>query len=369
MRSLGGKGRVLVSPYQSLTNVILSKGLKKSFHGVFCLVCTVVVDGFFGDGGKGKLVSYLSVADKVTVCARGGVGPNAGHTVVHDGVTFKLRMVPCGFVNNNTRLLIGPGVVVNPEVVIKEVKELGIENRFGIDPQCAIIEAKHIEADRKGYLKETIGTTGTGTGPCNADRALRVAKMAKEIFELEEFLTDVSTEINEAIDSGANVLLEGTQGTYISLYHGTYPFVTSNDVCASAICSDVGVGPTKIDEVVLVFKAYVTRVGAGFLAGEISPEEAKKRGWDEYGTVTGRQRGTAPFNFELARRAITLNGATQIALTKLDILYPECKSVMEYSALKGDTVAFVEKIEKELGLPVMFIGTGPGVQEIIDRRT
>jgi adenylosuccinate synthase len=271
-------------------------------------------------------------------------------------------------VNQQTRLLIGPGVVANPEIVIKEVKELGIEDRFGIDPQCAIIEPKHIEADRKGHLKEIIGTTGTGTGPCNADRALRVAKMAKDIPELKEYLSDVSTEINEALDSGANVLLEGTQGTYISLYHGTYPFVTSNDVCASAICSDVGVGPTKVDEVVLVFKAYVTRVGEGYLAGEISHEEAKKRGWDEYGTVTGRQRRAAPFNFELARRAVMLNGATQIALTKLDILFPDCKGASDYDSLKEDAVAFVENVEKELGLPVTFIGTGPGVREIIDRR-
>ncbi len=120
---------------------------------------------------------------------------------------------------------------------------------------------------------------------------------------------------------------------------------------------------------ILVFKAYVTRVGAGYLAGEISHEEAKKRGWDEYGTVTGRQRRAAPFNFELARRAIMLNGATQIALTKLDILYPECKGASDYEALNEEAVAFVENVEKELGLPVTFIGTGPGVREIIDRRT
>jgi adenylosuccinate synthase len=339
-----------------------------AFQGGFILACTVVVDGFFGDGGKGKIVSYLVVADDVAVCARGGVGPNAGHTVVKDGVTYKLRMVPCGFVNPDTRLLIGPGVVVNPEVVLKEVEELGIHGRFGIDPQCAIIEPKHIEADRRGHLKEKIGTTGTGTGPCNADRALRVAKMAKEIPEFEGFISDVPAELNDALDSGANVILEGTQGTYISLYHGTYPYVTSNDVCASAICSDVGVGPTRVDEVVLVFKAYVTRVGAGYLAGEISAEEAKKRGWDEYGTVTGRQRRAAPFNFDLAKRAAMLNGATQLAVTKLDILYPDCKGTNKYSDLNPEAVAFIEKIEEEIGLPVTLIGTGPGVKEVIDRR-
>ncbi|UCD45645.1 MAG: adenylosuccinate synthetase [Candidatus Bathyarchaeota archaeon] len=330
--------------------------------------CTVVVDGFFGDGGKGKIVSYLVVADDVSVCARGGVGPNAGHTVVDNGVTFKLRMVPCGFVNHDTRLLIGPGVVVNPEVVLKEVEELGIGERFGLDPQCAIIEPKHIEADRKGHLKEKIGTTGTGTGPCNSDRALRVVKVAREIPELKEYIADVPAELNDALDAGENVLIEGTQGTYISLYHGTYPYVTSNDVCASATCSDVGIGPTRVDEVVLVCKAYVTRVGEGYLEGEISQEEAKKRGWDEYGTVTGRQRRAAPFNYALAKRAAMLNGATQLAITKLDILYPELKGASDYDELGPEAVAFIEKVEEKVGLPVTLIGTGPGVKEIIDRR-
>jgi len=332
------------------------------------MVCSVVVDGFFGDGGKGKIVSYLVRADDATVCARGGVGPNAGHTVVMDGVKYKLRMVPCGFVNPNTELLIGPGVVVNPEIVIKEINELGIEDKIAIDPQCAIIEQKHINADNVGYLKEKIGTTGTGTGPCNSDRALRVAKMARDIPELAKYIKDVPVIINEALDRGESVVIEGTQGTYISLYHGTYPFVTSNDVCASATCSDVGVGPTRIDEVILVCKAYVTRVGEGHLEGEISHEEAKKRGWDEYGTVTGRPRRAAPFNYKLAKRAVMLNGATQLAITKMDIVYPECAGSSSYDSLGPNALSFIEKIENEVGLPVTLIGTGPGVQEVIDRR-
>jgi len=162
--------------------------------------------------------------------------------------------------------------------------------------------------------------------------------------------------------------VEGTQGTFISLYHGTYPYTTSKDVCASAACSDVGIGPTRVDEVILVLKAYVTRVGAGELPGEISPEEAKRRGWDEYGTVTGRQRRAAPFNFDLARRAVMLNGATQIALTKLDILYPECKGARSYEELPPEAREFVERIERELCIPVTLIGTGPELYEIIDRR-
>jgi len=332
------------------------------------MVCTVVVDGFFGDTGKGKVVSYLAVADDAGVCARAGVGPNAGHTVVKDGRTYKLRMLPCAFVNPRTRLLIGPGVVVNPEIVLREVGELGVEDRFGLDPQCAVIEPKHIALDRRGHLKGKIQTTGTGTGPCNADRAMRTARMAREVPELSRFLADVPAELNGALDEGEAVIIEGTQGTYISLYHGTYPYVTSKDVCASAACSDVGVGPTRVDEVVLVFKAYVTRVGAGELPGEMSHEEARRRGWDEYGTVTGRQRRAAPFNFDLARRAVMINGATQLAVTKLDILYPECKGLSRFGDLSPEAKGFIRRIESELDRPVALIGTGPGLRETIDRR-
>jgi adenylosuccinate synthase len=338
------------------------------FHGGTNMSCTVVVDGFFGDGGKGKIVSFLSMADDVAICARGGVGPNAGHTVVMKGVTYKLRMIPCGFVNPNTKLLIGSGVVVNPQILLREIDEVRAKGRFGLDSQCAIIEPKHIEADRKGHLKDKIGTTGTGTGPCNADRALRIAKMAREVPELAEFIVDVPLELNTALLEEKLILLEGTQGTFISLYHGTYPYVTSNDVCASAICSDVGIGPTMVDEVIMVCKAYVTRVGAGELPGEISFDEAKDRGWDEYGTVTGRQRRAAPFNFPLAKRAAMINGATQIALTKLDILFPECKSLKKYEDLSPKAMEFVDKITREVGLPVTLIGTGPDVEETIDRR-
>ncbi len=330
--------------------------------------CTIVVDGFFGDGGKGKIVSYLAVADDAAVVARGGVGPNAGHTVVKDGVKYKLRMVPCGFVNEKSVQLVGPGVLINPDIILKEIKETGVEDRIGLDPQCAIIEPKHLEADQKGHLKEKIGTTGTGTGPCNADRAYRIAEMARDIPGLAPYIKDVPMLVNDALDAGETVVLEGTQGTYISLFHGGYPYVTSKDVCAAAICSDVGVGPTRVTDVVLVCKAYVTRVGEGPLEGEISHEEAKNRGWDEYGTVTGRQRRAAPFNYSLAKRASKINGATQLAVTKLDILYPEIAGSDDYDSLPPEAKAFIKKIEDNLELPVTFIGTGPGVKEVIDRR-
>ena len=330
--------------------------------------CTVIVCGFFGDTGKGKIISYLALKDKVAVTVRAGVGPNAGHTVVHKGIEYKLRMLPCGFVYDKCRLLIGPGVLVNPQILLKEIEMTKSKERVGLDPQCAIIEQKHIDADKRGELATKIRTTGTGTGPCNAERALRTAKLACNIPELKDLLTDVPKEVNKAIDKGKNVLIEGTQGTYLSLFHGTYPYCTSKDVTASAACSDVGVGPTKISDVLIVFKAFTTRVGAGPLPGEVSEEEAEKRGWVEVGTVTGRRRRAAPFSYDLAKRATMLNGATQAAITKMDVLFPECKEAKDYMELPQKARAFIEKVEKEIKIPVTLIGTGPGSLEIVDRR-
>lgn len=331
--------------------------------------CEIVVGGFFGDEGKGKIISYLAFRDKPVIVARAGVGTNAGHTVVVSGKPFKLRQVPSGFTYEKARLLIGPGVLINPEIFFKEVEETNCKGRIGIDYQCGVIEKKHIEEDRgSSHLHRKIGSTGSGCGPANAERVLRKLKLAKDLPELQPYLTDVSLEINKAIDRGDIVLIEGTQGTYLSLYHGTYPFVTSKDVCAAAACSDVGIGPTKVDDVIVVFKAYVTRVGTGPLEGELSEEEAKKRGWLEIATVTGRKRRSAPFNFKLAKRAVMLNGATQIAITKIDVVFPDARGILNYDELPVDAKNFIEKVEKDTSVPVTLIGTGPEIDEIIDRR-
>ena len=329
--------------------------------------CTVVVGGFWGDEGKGKIISYLAHRNQISICVRGGVGPNAGHTVQVGEKTYKVRMLPSAFPKEDARLLIGAGVLVNPLVLLSEIEATGTESRVGVDPQCAIIEEKHIQADKaSSHLSKKIGTTGTGTGPCNVERVQRTVKIAKEVPELEKYITDVSGELNAALDAGKQVLVEGTQGTFLSLYHGTYPFCTSKDVTASSICGDVGVGPTRVDEVVVVFKAYVTRVGEGFLPGELLEDEAKRRGWSEFGAVTGRPRRAAPFNFDLARRAVKLNGATQIALPKLDVVYPECRGAREFNQLSDKAKVFIRKIEEEVGVPATVIGTGPEVNDVVE---
>lgn len=329
---------------------------------------TVVVGGFFGDEGKGKIISYLAIKDNPKIIVRGGAGPNAGHTIRDGDKTYKVRMLPSGFLNKTAKVMIGPGVVINPSVLLKEIQDFDASGRAFIDKHCGIIEESHLLRDSKGELKEKIGSTGSGTGPANADRAMRILKLAKDIDSLSSLIVDVPTEINSALSLNQNVLVEGTQGTFLSLWHGTYPFVTSKDVTASGICADVGLGPKKVGEVIVVFKAYVTRVGTGPLTKELSLEEAEKKGWSEFGTVTGRQRRAADFDFDLARRAIMLNSATQIAITKLDVLFPNCAGKTSFEELSTDAQSFIKNIEEKLNTPVTIIGTGPNVNEIIDRR-
>jgi adenylosuccinate synthase len=329
---------------------------------------TVVVGGFFGDEGKGKIISYLAQKDKPEITVRGGVGPNAGHTFVLNGEVHKVRMLPSAILSKETRLMIGAGVVINPQILLSEISKYNVQDRIFVDAQCGVIESSHIERDKGQELKGRIGTTGSGTGPANSDRALRTLHLAREVKELSLYVGDVSNSVNFALDRGEKVLVEGTQGTFLSLYHGTYPYVTSKDVTASGICADIGLGPKRVDDVILVFKAYVTRVGAGMLQNELSKEDAQKRGWFEVATVTGRERRAAPFNFDLARRAIMLNSATQLAITKLDVVFPECAHVREYDRLSNAVRNFIEQIEKSMGRSITLIGTGEDIYDIVDRR-
>jgi adenylosuccinate synthase len=332
--------------------------------------CLVTVGGFYGDEGKGKIIAYLAKKDNPAIAVRGGVGPNAGHTFTFEGREYKVRMLPSAALNPTTRLLIGAGVLVNPQIFMKEVAMFQADDRTFVDAQCGIIDQAHIDRDRaEDHLKSKVGTTGTGTGPANADRAMRTLRLARDVPELSLYIEDISNSVNYAIENNEKVIVEGTQGTYLSLFHGGYPYVTSKDVTASGICSDVGIGPKKVDEVLVVFKAYVTRVGGGPLQSELSEEEAKKRGWLEFGSVTGRQRRASPFDMDLAKKAIRLNSGTQLAVTKLDVLYPECAGVKEYSKLPAEARKFIENIEGETGLKVTLIGTGAELYDVVDRRS
>jgi adenylosuccinate synthase len=336
------------------------------------MTCNILVGGGWGDEGKGKCITYLCSNDKPNIIARAGVGPNAGHSVEFNGEKYGLRMIPSGFVHTDARLLIGAGVLVDPEVFHYELNYLNkyhVKERTFADYRCSIIEEKHKQQDRDSdYLSKNIGTTGSGCGPANSDRVMRVAKLASQIEEMEGYTADVPTEVNEAIDNGEDVFIEGSQGFGLSLYYGTYPYVTSKDTTASTAAADVGVGPTKIDEVIVVFKSYITRVGAGPFKTEITQERAEEMHIEEYGTVTGRRRRVGVFDMELAKESCMINGATQIALTCVDRLFPQCERVKEYSQLSPEVKNFVEEIQTETGVPVTIISTGPDMTDTVDLR-
>ena len=320
------------------------------------MTCSILVGGAWGDEGKGKCITYLCDNDKPNIIARAGVGPNAGHSVEFNGEKYGLRLTPSGFVHTDAKLMIGAGVLVNPDVLFNEfenLKKYNVKERMSIDPRCAIITEDHMERDKSSeHLAKKIGSTGSGCGPANSDRVMRSIGLARDVPELEDYIADVSLAVNEAIDDGEDVFIEGSQGFALSLYYGTYPFVTSKDTTASTFAADVGVGPTKVDEVINVFKSYISRVGEGPFPTEMTQEEAESKGLEEYGVVTGRRRRIGYFDMELAKESCRINGATQIALTCVDKLF-DCARVQDYSELSAETKAFIEEIFKMLHPPLL----------------
>ena len=330
---------------------------------------TVVVGAQWGDEGKGKIVDLL--AQEADVVCRYQGGPNAGHTIVAGGETFKIRQTPSGVISGKTSV-IGAGCVVDPQVLLDELAELAAR---GIDVSVVVVSGNahlimpwHVAIDqaserRLGNLQ--IGTTRRGIGPAYADKASRIGIRVQDVldpkilrqkievalaeknlwleriyeadpFDLEEvweryaglaerlapYVGDVSLLVDRALDDGKDVLFEGAQATLLDLDHGTYPFVTSSNPVAASAATGVGIGPRRIDHVVGVSKAYVTRVGEGPFPSEIGgPEQERMRELGgEYGTVTGRERRCGWLDLVALRYAVRVNGIDQLALTKLDVL-------------------------------------------------
>ena len=330
---------------------------------------TVVVGAQWGDEGKGKIVDLLAQHSDL-VCRYQG-GPNAGHTIITEGETYKFKHMPSGVLWGKECVL-GAGCVVDPGVFIGELDELesrGISTEVvRLSTNAQLVMPWHIALDqaserRLGELQ--IGTTKRGIGPAYADKAARVGIRVQDLFdskilrqkielalaeknvwlervygaealELEEvasraegwaqrlrpYISDTSLLVDRALRDGKFVLLEGAQGTLLDLDHGTYPFVTSSNPIAAAAATGIGIGPNRIDSVIGVGKAYVTRVGEGPFPTEIEgPDQDRMRELGgEYGTVTGRQRRCGWLDLVGLRYAVRLNGITSLALTKLDVL-------------------------------------------------
>jgi adenylosuccinate synthase len=344
---------------------------------------TVVVGTQWGDEGKGKFTDL--VAKEMHLVVRYQGGHNAGHTIVVDGESFALQLVPSGVLYDHITPIIGNGVVVDPRVLLSELDMLeakGVDtSRLKVGGNAHLILPYHQELDKvaERYLgKNKLGTTKRGIGPAYADKASRVGLRVQDLLDPKIFreklevvlreknavlakvynrlpldadticaeYLDVCAErmapmiadsvnlVHESLEAGQHVLLEGAQATFLDLDHGTYPFVTSSNPVAGGACTGAGVGPRYIDRVMGIAKAYVTRVGSGPFPTELFDDVGDllvDRG-GEFGTNTGRRRRTGWFDAVMMRHAVRLNSLSEIALTKLDVLdtLPELKVCVAY---------------------------------------
>ncbi len=338
---------------------------------------TVIVGGQFGSEGKGKVTSHLALRDNVDIVVRCG-GPNSGHTVDVAGQRYELRSLPVGFINPGARLLLAAGCLINPEILLTEIKSTGTDpRRVGVDRHAGIISPSEGEEEAELRLRDRLGSTLSGTGIGVANRVLRKSdfKLAKDVPELREFLTDVSAEVNEAVDKNGKVLIEGTQGFGLSVYHSPhYPYATSRDTTASGFLSEVGVSPRLVTDVIMAIRTFPIRVAgnSGPLKNEITWEEVRERsGYPtdirEFTTTTKKLRRVGLFDLELVQRAALVNRPTQVALHGGDYLSHLNKSVCSFIDLEGGATSFIQALERNLDTPVAYIGTGPANGELVDR--
>ena len=417
----------------------------------------VLLGAQWGDEGKGKATDLLG--DRVDYVVRYQGGNNAGHTVVIGDQKYALHLLPSGILSSNCVPVIGNGVVIDPAVLLEEIKGL---NERGIDTSKLVISLnahlitpyhRTIDKVTERFLgKAKIGTTGRGIGPAYADKINRIGIRVQDLFDpsilrqkleaalrdknqvlikvfnrnginvdevlaeylnyaeiLRPYVADTALILNQALESGKTVLLEGSQGTFLDVDHGTYPYVTSSNPTAGGACTGSGIGPTKIDRVIGILKAYTTRVGSGPFPTELFDEdgEALRRIGGEVGVTTGRNRRCGWFDAPIARYATRVNGLTDFFLTKLDVLtgwekIPVCvayeidgKRVEEVPASQSDfhhakpiyeyldgwkedisnckkfdelpinAQKYVKYLEKISGAPMSAIGVGPGRDQTI----
>lgn len=344
----------------------------------------VVVGAQWGDEGKAKITDLLAAEADVVVRCQGGC--NAGHTVTHGTEVFKFHLVPSGMLYGDTLCIIGNGTVINPEVLLKEIRELQ-EKGFSTD-NLKLSDRAHLtlpfhtsldKAQESAMADKKIGTTGRGIGPTYIDKVGRYGLRIGDLFDEENllqerlsqileqknnllekcypdlprtslealmawcleyrdklapFVTDTVALVHEALADGKKVLFEGAQGTLLDVDFGTYPFVTSSNATAGGACTGSGVGPTRIDRVIGVMKAYTTRVGEGPFPTELKDEVGKHLGeiGQEFGTTTGRARRCGWFDAVIGKYSVQVNGLDGLAITKLDVFdgMPELKICVAY---------------------------------------
>ena len=414
----------------------------------------VAIGAQWGDEGKGKIVDLLTESASAVVRYQGG--NNAGHTIIRDGKKYIFQLIPSGILENNVACVIGNGVVLDPEGLIKELeklKEQGIstKDKLKISDRVHLIFPFHKIIDRlreEKLSKNKIGTTGKGIGPAYEDkisrRGIRLGDVRDDedfrtIFEtfytekkeylakffgytdipthqecydtlmrqwqiLSPFIEDTTGLLHRLLDSNKNILLEGAQGTFLDIDHGSYPFVTSSNTSIGGACTGSGIPPAKIDHVLGIVKAYTTRVGSGPFVCELDDADGKKlqEKGSEFGAVTGRIRRCGWFDAVLAKHAARINGMGSMAMMKLDVLdtfekikicvayensagkkidkvpsrlsdyqglkpvYEEAEGwtqditgIRQYDELPVNCKKYIRRVSELCGIPVSIISTGP----------
>ena len=343
----------------------------------------VIVGGQYGSEGKGQIAAYL--ASDYDLLVRVG-GPNAGHKVFERPVPYTHHQLPSGTRRiDRPRLLIGAGAVLNVGSLLKEISECGVDaNRLKIDRAAMTITEEDVETESD--LVKGIGSTGQGVGSATARRVMQRnlrTKLAKDVPDLDPFMCNALEVLQDTFAANGRVCLEGTQGTGLSLYHGSYPYVTSRDTTVSGCLAEAGIPPGKVRRVVMVCRTYPIRVESpdggtsGPMSQEISLELISERSGipleelerTERTSTTDRERRIGEFDWGLLRRASLLNRPTDIALTFSDYLTVKNRDAKRFEQLHPETINFIQEIERVSGARVSLIATGFNPRSIIDRRS
>ena len=344
----------------------------------------VLVGGQYGSEGKGQIASFL--AKEYDLLVRVG-GPNAGHQVFEERAPFTFHQLPSGTRSSEARLLIGPGAVINPDVLMSEIANCQVDkDRLSIDPQAIIILPG--DKRRESRLVDHIGSTGQGVGAATtrriSDRGKKNVKIAEDVPALKHFIRPAYRVLEEAFASQKKVFLEGTQGTGLSLYHGYYPHVTSRDTTVGGCLAEAGISPRRVRKIIMVCRTYPIRVANPVTDGKTSGPMSQSTTWEEIAkrsglkakklieaektSTTKRDRRVGEFDWELLYKATTLNNPTDIALTFTDYLSSENLKAKRFEQLTEESLRFIQEIERVTSARVSLISTGFGLRSIIDRR-
>lgn len=332
-----------------------------------------VVGGQYGSEGKGNVVNFL--ANQYDVHVRTGA-PNAGHSFWHDGRKWVMQSIPCGWTNSDAKLVIGRGALINPEILVKEISMLveggyDICKRLYIDPMAGVLDPAYHkeEGGVDGEMHRRIGSTGEGVGIARVRRIERdpnrfkfMGEVARE-YNLEQFLVEDTPDLLASLRlEGKDILLEGTQGSGLSLIHGPWPYCTSNDTNAAQMAADAGIPPHYVTAVMLVARTFPIRVAgnSGPLSFELSWAEMSDevgRPLEERTTVTKKIRRVGRWDWDLINRAITLNGPTSVALTFMDYAFPDDMNKTKWDSLSFEGQNYIRDLEDGMGVPIRLIAT------------